>query len=282
MDIQALREDNIHGASFLAREAVLIMKKAASSSHTADAVKFRHQMQYLGVMLMKSRPDMALIYNLINCLMKRYEQVDQTTPCVKIVRQQFLKLADQILEEWTDARRKAIARAVQWVADQSTIVTCSYSSTVCEVLLEAGRSGHYPRILVLNSKMSDHAPAYGQLTRQELDKHRIACQVLPDQALQEAAAQADTVILGADSILADGSLINGFPSRSLGFAAHGLGIPLYPVCETYRFIDRTPPLKLTEGFELLGPELITRIFTEKGPLPPARVQEFIIPPFKPF
>ncbi|GAI73282.1 unnamed protein product, partial [marine sediment metagenome] len=73
----------------------------------------------------------------------------------------------------------------------------------------------------------------------------------------------------ADSVLRDGSLINGLPTCELALAAKGK-LPFYVVCETLKFNPRVSSkhVKLEEGFDLTPPELITGIITEAGAFKP--------------
>lgn len=48
------------------------------------------------------------------------------------------------------------------------------------------------------------------------------------------AAQADLALLGADSLLPDGSLINKAGSYLLALAVHDSGVPLYVCCESFK------------------------------------------------
>ena len=90
---------------------------------------------------------------------------------------------------------------------------------------------------------------------------------------------ASLALVGADSILPDGTLINGIPTSNLAKAASNNGIPFYCVCETAKFDiqnDRSKQNKLEPGFETIPLELITGIITEEGLMNPDQIIDSII------
>ncbi|GAH63360.1 unnamed protein product, partial [marine sediment metagenome] len=90
-----------------------------------------------------------------------------------------------------------------------------------------------------------------------------------DIAIKDCITEVRKVLVGADSVLRDGSLINGLPTYELALAAKGK-LPFYVVCETLKFNPRvsSTQVKLEEGFDLTPPELITGIITEAGAFKP--------------
>jgi translation initiation factor 2B subunit (eIF-2B alpha/beta/delta family) len=84
--------------------------------------------------------------------------------------------------------------------------------------------------------------------------------------------------VGADTILADGSLINGTSTYRLAQAASLANIPFYCICETAKFDYQNPDRKQPElepGFELILSSLITAIITETGMIKPSDVANYI-------
>ena len=90
--------------------------------------------------------------------------------------------------------------------------------------------------------------------------------------------KADKALVGADSILADGTLINGRPTSNLAKAASDKKIPFYCVCETNKFDiqnHRSKHDELEPGFEMIPSTSITGIITEQGLMNPDQVIDFI-------
>jgi ribose 1,5-bisphosphate isomerase len=81
----------------------------------------------------------------------------------------------------------------------------------------------------------------------------------------------DAVVLGADSILADGSIINKVGTKDIASTARQYSIPVYVAAErskldTMQFLGS--PLHLNEIFDLTIGEFITSIITERGEMKP--------------
>ena len=64
--IDEIRNDKIHGASQLARQAVSVLKSAAGCSQTDSIEQFLLEQRGVGEVLMSTRPAMAPIFNIVN------------------------------------------------------------------------------------------------------------------------------------------------------------------------------------------------------------------------
>ena len=65
-------------------------------------------------------------------------------------------------------------------------------------------------------------------------------------------------MVGADTLLPDGGIINGWPTLGLAQAARHM-IPLYAVCEAYK-MSANPVIQA--GYELVPASLITKVVTD--------------------
>ena len=66
---------------------------------------------------------------------------------------------------------------------------------------------------------------------------QIPVKLIPDdpKAIGDCVAKSTRAMVGADSIMDDGSLINGSPNLVIAEAAKQREIPFYVVCETTKF-----------------------------------------------
>ena len=156
-----------------------------------------------------------------------------------------------------------------------TILTCSYSSVVIACLLRARRQGKSFNLLAAQSQLSPHHPAYGELLIEELAQQNIPGQVFPDKDVENLVGMAGLVLLGADAVLADGSLINGYPSLKMARAAYNTtkSVPVYVICETLKFTTQTFSVS-EEGFDTVPAAYLTGIITEKEIIAPAAVKSY--------
>ncbi len=99
-------------------------------------------------------------------------------------------------------------------------------------------------------------------------------EIVPDGDIKQNMPRVGKVLVGADSILADGTLINGIPTYELASAARESDIPVYSVCETAKF-NAQGQIELEEGFDRIPPDLVTGIITERGLIRPEEVSGHI-------
>ncbi|MCL0036703.1 hypothetical protein M1M97_01995 [Thermodesulfovibrionales bacterium] len=67
--IDEIRNDKIHGASQLARQAVKVLRVAAECSQTESDKEFLLEQREIGNKLMSARPAMAPIFNIVSRLL---------------------------------------------------------------------------------------------------------------------------------------------------------------------------------------------------------------------
>jgi translation initiation factor eIF-2B subunit delta len=197
------------------------------------------------------------------------KDLDSLKKSARITGKDFLKSA-------TKAVSKSIEYGCGIISDLDTVITCSYSSTVCQVLEMAKKREAKFRVMVTESRLNDQI--YGQITARQLMKHQIPVELISDQNINLRIAKADKALVGADSITADGYLINGKPTFLLAQAAKKKKIPFYVVCESAKFdiqdyVTKSPELE--PGFERTPLNLITGIITEKGTMQPSLVMAYI-------
>jgi translation initiation factor 2B subunit (eIF-2B alpha/beta/delta family) len=116
------------------------------------------------------------------------------------------------------------------------------------------------------------------MTAEQLRAYGIPAEVIPDKAIKQYISKVGKALVGADSVLADGSLINGVPTYAVALAAKESQIPFYSLCETDKFDTRSylgQPPELEEGFDRVPPHLITGIITEKGVVKPVEVMHYV-------
>jgi translation initiation factor 2B subunit (eIF-2B alpha/beta/delta family) len=111
-------------------------------------------------------------------------------------------------------------------------------------------------------------------------------EVVADTALAAAVARARAVVVGADQVLADGSVVNRSSTFSLALAARHHGVPFYVLSQRTKFtgeqeadLSESAPLgpELPPGvpgfspmFDLTPALLVHRLICEEGVLEPAQ------------
>jgi len=112
------------------------------------------------------------------------------------------------------------------------LMTHSLSGTVLEVLITCSRQ--IERINVLEGR-----PRYeGRDMARALAKHDMAVTLITDAQADIFLAPCRAVVVGADSVLANGDVLNKAGTALLAWAAHGHKVPFYVLCETLKIAPR--------------------------------------------
>lgn len=297
--VERLRADREHGASWLAREAALALAQATAQLHAEiaaasaeEALQAVTELRARARALAHARPSMAALATTVARVWwagwprlgpaERRDTLDTTRVALARARE----AADRLAGAWETAAGAITEQARPLL--RGSVFTHSRSGTVERVLLRlAEEPGRLTGILVTESRPGGE----GVATARALAAAGLPVTLVADTAVGLMASDATCVALGADSIRADGALVNKIGSLPLALAARAAGIPVYALCETLKIAPEGWPLALEEmdPFELLPqpvpgirvrnvyfdrtpPEYLTAIITERGPLQPDTVR----------
>jgi len=266
--IEKIKADRVHGASYLSRQALEVLKLVIEKD-SGTKEDFLEGLKNVGARLIKARPSMAPIANLVAHLLYQIFQVSKEKE-LDSLRDLAYSKTEELKRSSKLCLEKAATRGAETIEDSDRIMTCSYSSTIKEVFRIAHRGEKKVRVWILESKYKNRS--YGKIMAEELCRQKIFARIVPDVAIKDCISEVRKVLVGADSVLRDGGLVNGMPTYELALSAKGK-LPFYVVCETLKFNPRvsSKQVKLEEGFDLTPPELITGIITEVGTFKPENV-----------
>ena len=251
--INNIKNDRLHGASWLSREAIGAMNLAIEKSEASTVADFLEELNSVASKLMESRPSMASIANCVSCLVHQVIRKSEGEKDVHLLKEFAYSKGEEIIRYSKEAALKAAELGSEMIENSDRLITCSYSSTLCKAFEAAKRQGKRFQVIVAESKFGNRA--YGEITARELGQHGISVKLIPDE-IEPYIIETSKALVGADSILNDGSLINGAPTYRLALAASGAKIPFYSVCESSKFNFLDYQEKLEEGFEIIPPSLI--------------------------
>lgn len=203
-----------------------------------------------------------------------------------------------------EARGKIAAVAKKFVRDGSTVLTCGRSRVVAAVLGAAADAN--VRFNVIYAEDSIPLSANSTDLVGELRRKDVPVAVIPFAAMASALAKADFALVGAESVVENGGVINSMGTYQMGLLARSKRRPFYVVAESHKFVRVFPldgndlPIKqrgidFSTGSEDGGehgedrrkdvgevdvdftpPEFITAIVTENGVQTPSAVSEELI------
>ena len=236
--IAEIRDDRTRGASELARRALELLAKAAQSLPATDAVELRGRLLVLAGELSAARPSMTPIRNLL----RRWREDPAISLDLELSAAR--RLAAERAEALIAASRRAVADCAAHTAGLlgpgRRVMTHSLSSTVVETCRLLKGTGL--RMIVTESRPL----AEGRRLAERLSAWNVPTIYITDAQMGLFVAQADAVLVGADSVLADGAVVNKAGTCLLALAARDQGVPFYVCCESFKWRASDDPLPKLE------------------------------------
>jgi len=291
--IDEIRDDRIHGASQLARQAVSVLKIATELSQSSSVTQFLQEQREVGDRLISARPSMAPIFNIISGLLDTMAEKAEETDLDAVKHFAISKFG-----EASKNSLRAVAQIAMYGSELITagdrIMTHSYSSTVVEVLKEAFNK--HGDIEVITTRSGPGRT--GEKIAQELRLYGIPITFIDDAAVGLYIPIVNKVMVGADRVCADGKIVNGIGTYQLALATREMGNPFYVLCDMLKFdsrlgsevvdLEEKEPFEVVEEwslplgvtiknphFDITPLELITGIVTENGLLMPEEVVHYL-------
>ncbi len=233
--IQSVRDDREHGASWLARAAAGVLLRLTEprddvSDHIWDAM-----VRTAAQALVAARPSMAAV---ANTAARIWDAGQSAAPAES--RKQRHDMAERLATQDEQTQQSLLVHAEKLFLGD--VYTMSRSGTVEDVLRDLGQRRIIGRVLIGASLPGGEGVAMAQaLAQSGLDVTLAA-----DTACGLFISEATCVVLGADSLRADGSLVNKVGSYPLALVARDAGKPVYVLCETLKIAAPDFPLVLEE------------------------------------
>lgn len=270
---QEIGQDRVLGAHDLARRAVsaiaTLLEKLDPEMEAEELVEV---LRVSCSSLARIRPAIGAIANSVAEVFHRIEQAlavsEQAVPTATNVTTRYLDELDRTLN-------RTIQHTSEVIGPNKTILTISMNQTVLKALLTTVEAD---RVIIAESR-----PAFeGRQTAEQLAKAGVRVEIVSDAAAPGLVREAQVVLLGADSVLADGSVVNKVGSFGISLAAQDAVVPLYAACETLKITPSQSTLtELHPGqelwknapagvkcrnpyFERIPAELLSGIITERG------------------
>ena len=272
--IEQIVEDREHGSRWLVRETMELLYDLVRETDASV-----EEVRLAGQKLAEARPAMAALAGAV----RRIVNAPDGLPGMA-------QEARRLLEEYDAATGRIVefARPVL----KGTLLTHSVSGTVLDVLVACKEQ--IERVIALEGR-----PRYeGREMARGLAKQGIAVTLITDAQADIFLPHSNAVVVGADTILANGDVLNKAGTALLGWAAQGHGVPLYVLSETLKITSEVWPgdkegeekLEEKEAEEVLETPLegvtarnfyfdhtptllVTKIITERGMMGPKEVRE---------
>ena len=282
--IEKIKSDRNHGASWLSRQALYTLKLVAERSNATTCNDLIRHLMQVGKQLVEAHPSMAPLTNTISHAI--YNISENSERDLDSLKRFIIYRVKELIENSRKSMLKAALNASKLIQEGTTIITHSYSSTIMEAINQLRGKG----VQVI---ISESRPLYeGRKVAHELSLLEIPVTLIIDSALGHFSSVADVALVGADSVLADGSIINKIGTYLLALAAKESNIPFYVVCETYKFniksylgmkieLEQKESSEITDDisgvnirnlyFDITPPKFVSQIITEGKEFKPNEV-----------
>jgi translation initiation factor 2B subunit (eIF-2B alpha/beta/delta family) len=266
--IDEIRNDRASGAS---KQTVRAAKLLVECAQYAPA-----DLPDIAAALIAAQPATGPLYNLATLALR--------SPDVPAACREFLASMER-----SAARVAQIAAAL--VPDGATVMTHSFSSTILTAFREASYRGKRFSVICPESRPICEGIAMAA----SLGMGGIPASLIADSAIHRVLSEVQLVLVGADAASPRG-IFNKTGTALLALAARELGVPVYVLCSSCKFLPRSydPPLETPKDpHQLLERELphvtvvnyhcdvtpldyVSGIVTEDGVLTPAELRKRLL------
>ena len=283
-----IAEMEIRGAATIARAAARALRTQAVESDASDVETLRGELKAAARRLYATRPTAVSLPNALRYVLERAtgEDPEQLQHAVVQATRQFER---RLESAQTDLGRVGANR----LRDGDTIMTHCHSTDVLSMVEAACEQG-----LDLSAVVKETRPReQGRITADELDDMGVPVTYIVDSAAHRYLDDVDHVCVGADSIAADGTVVNKIGTNGLAVSARERGVEVVVAAQTLKLdpatlsghtvdiehreeteiIDDAERAALGDievrnpAFDATPPRYVDAIITEEGQFPPESI-----------
>lgn len=268
--IETVATDETHGSREVSLRALGALRDAAAATGTTDGPADLVALLDRASDLATARPAMAAVTNRIDRAVSRGLASGSPTG----IERAAIAVHDAV----RDAHDAVAANASPWIDDRR-LLTLSRSGTVLATLRAADPAG----VIVARSEPGGEGVAVAET----IARSGVSTTLVPDAAVASSLADVDTLLVGADAVAPDGTIVNKVGTRGGALAAAHEGVDVVVVTAS----DAVDPSGVDDAiptvpealpdvdvetraplFDRTPPDAIDRIVTESGALRPQDVE----------
>lgn len=279
--IKNIKSLNIQGANAVAKAALLALSDFGKKLKAKNPRAFVASVKKAGQELAHARPTEPLAQNLVSIIITKLKNTAKAGADTRELKEILKYVVGHELRELEQDLSQLTETGAKLIKSDDTILTFCHSSTVEDILKAAKKSKKKFKVIVPETR-----PLFqGRITAKNLSKAKINVTMIVDSKTDQLLAQkkVDKVLIGADVILKNGSIINKVGSFGIAEDAHQNKIPVYVAAITLKKIKTRSPVKIEKrhslelwkkapksvsienpAFDKVPAKFITGIITEKG------------------
>ncbi|MFB6092584.1 MAG: ribose 1,5-bisphosphate isomerase [Haloquadratum sp.] len=284
-DIDAME---IRGAATIADAAARALGDQAEASEADDPAEFRAELRAAARTLYDTRPTAVSLANALRYVFGDVE--GETVAALRAsVRDSVAEFCDRLETAQDDLGRIGANR----LRDGDTVMTHCHSTDVLACVGAAVDDGKSLSAYVKETRPRNQ----GHITAETLSDLGVDVTLIVDSAARRYLNDVDHVLVGADSIAADGSIVNKIGTSGLAVNARDRGTPIVCAAQTIKLHPGTltghtvdiemrderevidaetadgigDPTVLNPAFDVTPPRYVDAIVTERGQFPPESI-----------
>lgn len=284
-----IKEMKIRGAGRIARAAATALMIAAEHYAGSDLDEFKQYIRQVADYLVNTRPTAVSLPNAVSYVITPFlgtQKVKDVEEAKRIIIERasfFIKYSEEALERIAEIGSRLIQ-------DGDNILTHCNSQAVASIIQRAVKQGKNVKVYATETR-----PLFqGHITARMLIGAGVDVTLIPDSSVRSVIRRIDKVIVGADTVTANGAVVNKIGTSLIALIAYERRTDFYVATETYKFspftiwgepviieerspteilsaefLEKTPRLHvLNPSFDVTPSNYITGIITEIGIIPP--------------
>ncbi len=284
-DIRTMR---IRGAGRIARAAAEALAIAAQEFRGSDVSEFIEYINIVGEYVRSARPTAVSLPNAVSYVLTRLQRAKPTS--LDEAKDLVIRTAEYFIEYSRKAVKIIGELGAKRLEYGDAVMTHCHSTAAVSVIVTAHKLGKVNKVYVKETRPK----LQGLITAKALADAGLDVILIPDSSVRYFMKKVTKVIVGADTVAANGAVINKIGTSLVALVAKEARVRTYVAAETYKFSPRTVigelvPIEVRDPTEIVSndwlrnnpgvevynpvfdvtpPEYIDAIITEKGIIPP--------------
>ncbi len=286
---------DIQGANDIAKAAAGVFKHIAENSESTNRKAFIEELAHAAEKLKGARSTEPALRNVVDTIYSSVERYELRS--IDNVRKYARKQAEKMLATLRESVETISGIGAEEIRDGDVILTHCHSENVVEILKKAKEKRRKFSVIVTETRPL----CQGLMTARELSEAHIDTTYIIDASVASYMKQATKVLIGADAILADGSIVNKIGTYTIALVAEQFQTPVFVATETLKYdqitvmgaaepIEHRKPDEIADpkglrgvkisnpAFDVTPADLVSALITEKGVMKPELIREVVKSP----
>ncbi len=285
---EGIKSMKIRGAGKIARAGALALSEASKSYRGSSMKGFMNYMEIVAEYVRSARPTAVSLPNAVAYVMNRLRKTEISS--VQEGVEAVVRLAEEFVDYSLNAVKIIGELGAKRLVNGDVVMTHCHSTAAVSVVAAAHKMGKVNTAYVKETRPK----MQGLITANALADAGLDVILIPDSSVRYFMKKVTKVVVGADTISANGAVINKVGTSMVTLVAKEARVRTYVAAETYKFSPRTVigelvPIEVREPTEIVSkewleknpkvnvynpvfdvtpPEYIDAIITEKGVIPP--------------